>query len=263
MLLRSIVSFRSPILLSLLLLPLAPARLRAQQKFTTQVMIVPTFHGPERGLAAKASDIIRNRVAGAFPKSELRVISGGDMDDWLRLSGFDESTVLSEGELKELAKKFRADERITGTAIRTASRVRVDAALTLIRDLRLSQPLSADGASVNEAAEAVARDAIAARRQLVPLRQCENLAREGKNAEAAAAAAVGIAAYAQAIPTRACLLNALSKIEATPDSIINVAQATLALSATNPIALERMAQALDAKGQGGAAAPYWTRLLAT
>jgi len=263
MLLRSIVSFRFPMLLSLLLLPLAPVAAWGQQKFTTQVMIVPTFHGPERGLAAKASDIIRNRVAGAFPKSELRVISGGDMDDWLRLSGFDESTVLSEGELKELAKKFRADERITGTAIRTASRVRVDAALTLIRDLRLSQPLSADGASVNEAAEAVARDAIAARRQLVPLRQCENLAREGKNAEAAAAAAVGIAAYAQAIPTRACLLNALSKIEATPDSIINVAQATLALSATNPIALERMAQALDAKGQGGAAAPYWTRLLAT
>jgi len=88
----------------------------AQQKFTTQVMIVPAFRGPERGLAAKASDIIRGRVAGAFPRSELRVISGGEIDDWLRLSGFDESTVLSEIELRELARKFRADERITGRA---------------------------------------------------------------------------------------------------------------------------------------------------
>jgi len=259
MLLRSIISQKGLVPILLLL----PAGAWAQQKFTTQVMIVPAFRGPERGLAAKASDIIRGRVAGAFPRSELRVISGGEIDDWLRLSGFDESTVLSEIELRELARKFRADERITGTATRTVGRVHIDAALTLIRDLRLSQPLSSDGASVNEAADALAREAIAARRQLVPLRQCENLAREGKSAEAASAAAVGIAAYAQAIPTRACLLNALSRLEASPDSIISVAQATLALSASNPIALERMAQALDAKGEGKAAAPFWTRFLAT
>jgi tetratricopeptide (TPR) repeat protein len=245
------------------MLLLMPAGAWAQQKFTTQVMIVPAFRGPERGLAAKASDIVRGRVAGAFPKSELRVISSGDVDDWLRRSGFDESTVLTEGELRELAKKFRADERITGTVTRSSGRVHIDAALTLIRDLRLSQPLTSDGASVNEAAEALARDAIAARRQLVPLRLCENLSREGKPAEAATAAAVGVAAYAQAIPTRACLLNALSRLDAPPDSIISVAGATLTLSATNPIALERMAQALDAKGEGSAAAPFWTRLLAT
>jgi tetratricopeptide (TPR) repeat protein len=259
MLFRSINSLAGLVPMLLLL----PAGAWAQQKFTTQVMIVPAFHGPERGLAAKASDIVRGRVSGSFPRSELRVISGGEIDDWLRLSGFDEGTVLSEIELRELAKKFRADERITGTATRTAGRVHIDAALTLIRDLRLSQPLSSDGASVNEAADALAREAIAARRQLVPLRQCENFAREGKSAEAASAAAVGIAAYAQAIPTRACLLNALSRLGASPDSIISVAQATLALSATNPIALERMAQALDAKGEGKAAAPFWTRLLAT
>lgn len=247
----------------LLLLPLLPTGVLAQQKFTTQVMIVPAFNGPDRGLAAKAADIIRGRVAGAFPRSELRVISGGDVDDWLRRSGFDESTVLSEGELREIAKKFRADERITGTAERTAGRVHIEAALALIRDLRLSQPLSSDGATVNEAADVLAGEAVAARRQLVPLRQCENLSREGKVAEAATAAGVGIAAYARAIPTRACLLNALSRLGASPDSIVSVAQATLAISSTNAIALERLAQALDAKGQGAAAAPVWTRLLAT
>jgi hypothetical protein len=163
----------------LLLLPVLPTEVWAQQKFTTQVMIVPAFNGPDRGLAAKASDIIRGRVASAFPRSELRVISGGDVDDWLRRSGFDESTVLSEGELREIAKKFRADERITGTAERAAGRVHIEAALALIRDLRLSQPLSSDGATVNEAADVLAREAVAARRQLIPLRQCENLSREG------------------------------------------------------------------------------------
>ena len=256
---RSIIPLKGFVLPLLLL----PAGAWAQQRFTTQVMIVPAFHGPDRGLAAKASDIVRSRVAGAFPRSELRVVSGGDVDDWLRLSGFDDATVLSEGELRELAKKFRADERITGTTTRSAGRVRIDAALALIRDLRLSQPLSSEGTSVNEAADALAREAVAARRQLVPLRQCENLAREGKPSEAAAAAAVGIAAYAQAVPTRVCLLNALSRLDVPPDSIVNVAQAVLAISGTNAIALERLAQALDAKGDGSAAAPVWTRLLAT
>jgi len=259
MLLRSITALAGlvPVLM------LVPAGIRAQQRFTTQVMIVPAFHGADRGLAARASDIVRSRVAGAFQRSELRVVSGGDVDDWLRLSGFEETDVLSEGELKELAKKFRADERITGVATRANGRVHIDAALTLIRDLRLSQPLSSDGASVIEAADALARDAIAARRQLVPLRQCENLAREGKLSEAATAATAGVAAYAQAIPTRVCLLNALGRLDAAPDSIISVAQATLAISPTNAVALDRLAQALDAKHQDSAAAPVWIRLLAT
>ncbi len=105
---------------------------------------------------------------------------------WLRLSGFDENPVLSEGELHELAKKFRADERITGRVNLASGKVHIDASLTLVRDLRLSQPLSADGATINEAAESIARDAVAARRQLIPLRLCENANREGKPSDAAA-----------------------------------------------------------------------------
>ena len=45
----------------------APAAVGAQQKFTTQVMIVPAFRGPDRALASKANDIIRDHVAGACP----------------------------------------------------------------------------------------------------------------------------------------------------------------------------------------------------
>src|SRR5215831_4312163 len=70
----------------------------ATAHFTTQVMIVPAFLGADRGAAGKGADIVRSRLAAAFGKNELRVISGGDMDDWFRRSGFDENPALSDGE---------------------------------------------------------------------------------------------------------------------------------------------------------------------
>ena len=226
-------------------------------------MIVPVFSGPDRDLGKKATDVVRGRVAGAFPRSELRVISGGDLADWLRLSGFEDITSLTEGELQDIARKFRADERITGRVARAGPRIRLDAELTLIRDLRLSQPIASEGATVTEAAEAIAREAIAARRQFVSLRQCENLARDGKNDQAAAAAAAGIAAYARAVPARICLLGALVQLDAKPDTLIAVARTVLGMAPANPIALGDLAGALDAQGKGSEAAPVWVRLLAT
>jgi len=242
---------------------LAVASAGAQQKYTTQIMIVPAFKSSDRGLGGKVGDIVRGRVAGAFPKSELRVISGGDMDDWLRRSGFEENVVLSEGELKELAKKFRADERISGTVARTSGKIRIDAALSLIRDQRLSQPLTAEAATIDAAADAIAKEAISARAQLVPLRQCENFNREGKSKEAATAAAAGIAAFPRAVPARICLLAALQRIEAKPDSIASVARAVLDVAPDNPIALEDLAQAYDALGKTSEASRHWVHLLAT
>src|SRR5215831_12546274 len=255
-----VMSFRST-LIPLVLAAFASAG--AEPKFTTQVMIVPAFRSADRGLGGKAADIVRGRVAGAFPRSELRVVSGGDVDDWLRLSGFDQSIELSEGELRELAKKFRADERITGIASRVNGQIRIDAALTLIRDLRLLQPLTATAATVNAAAEAIATDAIAARRQLVPLRQCENAIRAGNSADAIGFASAGIAAYQRAVPARLCLLTALGRAQAPADSIIAVASAVLDVAPTNSVALDNLAGALDAVGKHAAAAPVWVRLLAT
>jgi tetratricopeptide (TPR) repeat protein len=241
----------------------AAATASAQQKFITQVMIVPAFRSSDRGLGGKAGDIVRGRVAGAFSRSELRVVSNGDVDDWLRRSGFEENVALSEGELRELARKFRADERIFGTVTRTSGRIRIEAALTLIRDARLSQPLIGEGASVNDAADLVAREAIAARAQLVPLRQCENFAREGRTSDAAAAASAGVVAYNRAVPARVCLLNALVRLGSKPDTIVSVAKAVLSASPTNPVALEDLAVAYDAADKTSEAAPIWVRLLAT
>jgi tetratricopeptide (TPR) repeat protein len=247
----------------ILLIVAASATAGAQQKFTTQVMIVPAFNSPKRGWGGKAADIVRDRVAGAFSRSELKVISAGDVDDWLRRSGFEQNAELSEGELKELAKKFRADERITAVVTPAAERVRIDALLTPVRDSRLSQPVTAIGATVNEAAESAAKEIIAARRQLIPLRQCENALRSGSVAEAASFAAAAIAAYANAVPARLCLLNTLSHMQVPPDSIVHVAQAVLDIAPANPIALGDLAGALDIEGKTSEAAPVWVRLLAT
>jgi tetratricopeptide (TPR) repeat protein len=248
----------------LLLLALGAATSGAQQRFTTQVLLVPSFAGPDRGAAGRASDIIRSRVGGAFPRGELRVVSGGDLSDWLYKSGFEENVVLSEGELKEAARKFRADERVTGTVATGGGRVRLDAELAMIRDLRLSQPVVSEGTTVSEAAEAAARDIIAARRQIAGLRQCENLSREGKYAEAIASAALAVSAYGKAVPARLCMLEAMLQLEQPPlDSVASVARAVLSVAPTNAIALGHLAECLDALGKGADAAPVWVRLQKT
>src|SRR5437868_5999415 len=83
-----------------------------------------------------------------------------------------------------------------------------------------------DGATVSDAAEAAARDLIAARRQIPGLRRCENLARDAKPADAIAAAAQGVVAYAKAVPARLCMLGAMLKLDSPPfDSVAAVAQA--------------------------------------
>ncbi|HEV8214516.1 MAG TPA: hypothetical protein VGP95_01745, partial [Gemmatimonadaceae bacterium] len=236
----------------------------AQQRFTTQVLLVPAFAGPDRGVAGRAADLVRGRVASAFPRSELRVVSGGDLSDWLVKSGFDENAVLTDVELKEAARKFRADERITGSVATSAGRVRLDLLLSMIRDLRLSQPVTAEGSTVAEAAETAARDLVAARRQIPGLRQCENLSRDGKHSEAITAAAQGVVAYGKAVPARLCMLGAMLKLDRPPfDSVAAVSQGVLAVAPTNAIALEDLAQALDALGKTAEAAPVWVRLQRT
>ena len=248
----------------LLLLALTAGTAGAQQRFTTQVLLVPAFAGPDRGAAGRASDIIRSRVAAAFPRGELRVVSGGDLSDWLYKSGFEENIVLSEGELKEAARKFRADERVTGVVATAGGRVHLDVNLAMIRDLRLSQPVASDGATVSEAAEAAARDIIAARKQVAGLRQCENLSREGKYAEAIALAASAVSAYEKAVPARLCMLEAMLKLDRPPfDSVAAVARAVVAVAPANAIALEHLAESLDALGKPAEAAPVWVRLQKT
>ena len=236
----------------------------AQDRFVTQILMVPTFHGPDVGDAHRAADIVRNRVADAFHDRNVRMVSAGDIAKWLEKSGFDEDMVLLPPEREAVARHFRADEEVLGTVVRTASGYRIDARIVLPRDTRMVQPIVAEGRTVRDAAEAAARDVIAARSQMVPLRECENAVRNGKLDQAAAFAAGAVAAYPAATLARACLLSALGKMPGDhADSVVAVARALLGHDPTNPIALEYLATTLDDRGDNAGAGDAWVRLLAT
>ena len=250
--------------LSLLAFLMLAATLPAQDQFVTQILIVPTFQGPDRSAAHEAGDIVRNRVADTFHDKGLRVVSAGSVANWLQKSGYNEDMGLMPAEREAVAKHFRADEEVVGTVAPTDSGVRVEVQIVLTRDPKMVQPFSAVGRTVREAAEAVARDVIAARSQMVPLRQCENAVRAGNSQQAAAFASGAIAAYPAAALARVCLLSALTNLPGDhSDSIVVVARALLARAPASPIALDYLATALDAKGDDEGAGKAWVRLLAT
>jgi tetratricopeptide (TPR) repeat protein len=251
-------------LVALILFVVAAPSLSAQDKFVTQVLIVPTFQSEDMGRAHKAADIVRDRVNGAFSRDELRVVSAGDIADWLHRSGLDEDMPLTAGELLAVAREFRADEQITGEVVRTPGGFRVTATLALIRDLRSTQPISAEGTTVESAAATVAQEMIAARRQLTPLRRCENYSRAGQFTQAIASASEGVSAYPRATFARICLMTSLGRVaEDRTDSVIAVARAVLAITPTNPLALEYLAESYESKGERDLSAEAWVRLLAT
>jgi tetratricopeptide (TPR) repeat protein len=243
---------------------LAATPLAAQEKFVTQILMVPTFHGPNRDAAHDAADIVRNRVADAFHNKGLQVISATSVANWLEKSGFNEDMTLLPDEQQAVARHFRADEEVLGSVVPVDSGYRIDAQIVLIRDPRMVQPITARARSVREAAEAVAREVIDARSQMAPVRQCENAERSGDFTQAVAAARRAIAQYPPSTLARACLLNALANMPGEHgDSILAVSRALLARWPASPIALEYLATTLDAKGDAAAAADAWVRLLAT
>ncbi len=252
-----------PVVLIVGLLMLA-APLRAQDKFVTQILMVSTFRGANRDAAHDASDIVRNRVADAFHNKGLRVVSASSVENWLEKSGYNEDMGLLPAEREMVARHFRTDEEVVGVVTPADSGYRVDAQIILTRDPRMVQPITAVARSVRDAAEAVARDVIAARAQMVPLRECENAVRAGSFEKAAALATRAIAAYPPATLARACLLSALGSMPGDhADSVVAVARALLVRWPASPIALEYLATTLDAKGDAAGAGEAWVRLLAT
>jgi tetratricopeptide (TPR) repeat protein len=240
------------------------APLRAQDHFVTQILIVPTFQGTDRGASHEAADIVRNRVADAFHNKGLRVISAGSVADWLEKSGYNEEMTLMPDEREAVARHFRADEEVVGTVTRADSGYRVEARIVLTRDRRMVQPFTVVAPSVREGAEGVAREVVAARSQMVPLRECENAVRAEQYAQAVTFAAEAIAAYPPATLARACLLSAVGNLPGDhADSILAVSRTLLARAPASSIALGYLAEALDSKGDNAGAGDAWVRLLAT
>lgn len=260
----------APLAITIALATASPPPLDAQQKapeFTQQGLLVWNFTPSEGGdikLGRRAGDEVRERVEKLVNKREVEVIAGWQVRQRLEMAGYAPDSTLSVADVRALGRGMRADEYVLGTALRDAQGFRLGGRLVLIRNSRISQPLpEAVDRDLDRAAAQFARGLAEARRQLVPLRRCENFLREGRGTQALAAARDGIAAYPRASLARTCLVLAMRSTGADASAVLDVSREILALDPGNPYALESMAVAFDSLHRREDAADAWLKLAAT
>jgi tetratricopeptide (TPR) repeat protein len=247
----------------LIALALAPTRGYAQQpQFTRQIILIPPFDG-ERRLGNSAADAIRGRVQRFYNRREAQVISEHEMAQVLERSGIIEENV-DPAHIRTLARHLRADEIIYGNAERSQGALRLWGRLVLTRDPKLWQPIPAVRApSLDSAGSLMARVVEGLRRQLTPLRHCENNLRDGRGEDAVASARTGVRASPQGTLVRSCLVNAMIAIGAPSNEVLREAMAILAIHPTSYWGLDAAARASDVMGSRDSAATFWLRLAAT
>ncbi|MFN2564239.1 MAG: hypothetical protein ABR499_04420 [Gemmatimonadaceae bacterium] len=242
-------------------------RKKPAREFTRQGLLVTHFtptDGADMRLGRRAGDAVRSRIAKLTEKRDLDVISQALIQVELEQGSFRVDTVLDPVFVPSLGKQLRADEYVMGSVGRTPDGVRLTGQLVLVRDKRLRQPLpAAAAATLDAAADELARSVVAARAQLDHERRCENALREVQGARALQAARAGIAAYPRATIARTCLLWALRATGAPAPEVLSAAHDLLGLDNGNAHALEAAAIALDSLRRAGEAADMWLRLAAT
>jgi hypothetical protein len=242
-------------------------RKRASREFTRQGILITNFSpaiGADMRLSRRAADAVRSRVAKLSDRRNLDVVNEAFIEMELVQGGFRADTVLDPGIIAVLGRQLRADEYVVGSVARTASGIRLDGRLVLIRDKRLRQPLPAATApTLDAAADQFARSIVAARMQLDHQRRCENSLRDLQGERALAAARAGIAAYPGATIARTCVVWAMRAIGAPASDVLAAARELLGLDDANAHALEAAAIALDSLRRPNEAADMWLRLAAT
>ncbi len=229
----------------------APLQRGGPPNSDTPYILITTFHSSDRDLGVKMADELRKRVSQEHGAKELFVIQKNSINGTLEASGYRPDSALSASDLMELAKQLRGEEVIDGTIDKSATGVKVNTRL-LVRSgqATLAQPLPPiDVKDVGEAAKQVERQISDLNKVRGDYNTCKNSALAAKYAEAAAAAAKGIAAYPQGLFSRVCLLGVLTAQKASADSIIAVANAIRAIDPTSQIALANLADQYQAKGE--------------
>jgi predicted Zn-dependent protease len=217
----------------------APLAASAQSRPAAPVphLMVTTFAASEPGLGVQAAEAIRAQITRNLDDKKLLVISKKDVDATLNASGYSTTESLASNDARALAVLLRADEYMEGTVTKTPAGVKVDARLVLARDNSIQQPLpSAEAARLDQAAQIVAKNYVAARAQLDAEKNCANLFRAGKYKEAEQAARAGLAKYPNATIAGVCLGNAFNAQNQT-DSVLAVALRILAIDPRNISAL--------------------------
>lgn len=246
----------------LILVALNAASGRAQE-FTRQTMLVATLRAVgEPRVARHVGDEVRSRMSHMGNKAEMQVLDPYYVEEALTLSDLPVNQPLGDRDLFVLARFMRADEVLYGTVTAHDGEVEVAAALRLTRDWGQRQPLRVVRApTATAAAEKLAGEVTMARKQLVPLRRCENAMRAGDQAGAIRFARDGVAAYPASTFARTCLLAALLWVGERSDSVLSVADQILALDSLNVAATVGRAIALQAQNRVVDAERAWLKAI--
>ncbi|MES2177260.1 MAG: hypothetical protein V4550_05290 [Gemmatimonadota bacterium] len=238
---------------------LSPTRASAQQEFLRQRLLVHNFDGGKGSLGRRVGDAVDGALSHGA-KRDLIVVNRWEMLQELQKAGFNTDSVLLGAEIRDMARRHRADEYVIGRAIPGAGHaLRLEGALVLTRDSGLKQPIvTPELPDVDPASDAFAAEVLRAREQLAPVRRCENAMRAGSPRDAAAAAREGVLAYPRAAIARACLLRAFTALGQPADSILKVALALISFDSTSWYGWEAAANAYDALGNRAGAGRAWS-----
>ena len=230
-------------------------------------LLVPVFRSQDKALGVQAADAVRGRVTQDLGSRDVVVVSKDDINKTLEASGFPTTDPLASNDARELGRQLKANEYLEATVTKTATGVRIEPRLILVRDNTYAQPLpAAEGAKVGDAAKAIAASLKDARKQIKPEEDCYLNYRQQKFPEAIAAAKKGVAAYPRATIARTCLLNVYKDMPmdstAKRDSILKLSNEVLAIDPRNVQALTNAAQAYEAQGNEQKAVESYTALVA-
>lgn len=252
---------RAVALAAVMALPLAGASAQRRPSEPVPRVMVATFQSADKEVGVKAAEELRNRITRDVDARRLFVIPKSDIYKTLEASGYPTTEALQPNDAKALAVLLRADEYIDGVVTKTPTGVKVDARLILSRDQTLGQPLpSVEAGKVEQAAAAISKSYQAAREQIDGEKECYTRFREGKNAEAIAAARSALRKYPNGTIAMVCMANAFSALK-QQDSVIAVAERISALDPRNIPALRFLAELYQAK-KDPKAAQVLTRLMA-
>lgn len=244
--------------------PVAQAQATRTPNPNAPRLVVGTLRGADKKLSVQASEELRSRLSADIPFRSLTVLSSGDYKQVVEQSGYPYDEALTIGDLASLAKLLRTDEFIEGAVEKTATGFVINARLVLTRDADLMQPLPpAEGDRVARAASALSKSVQDARKQLDAEKKCYSQGRDGKAAEAIAAARAGVAAFPNATLARLCELGVRVGFKHAPDSIIAIAQEIIKLDPKSKVALTAAANAYKEKGENAKYTEALTMLLAT
>jgi predicted Zn-dependent protease len=239
---RSVVA-----LAALAALPIASASAQRNPPAPVPRVMVATFQSADKDLGLRAAEELRNRITRDVDARKLVVIPKVDINKTLEASGYSTTEALQPNDAKALATLLRADEYIEGVAIKTPAGVKVEARLILSRDQNIGQPLPvAEAANIGQAAAAISKAYQSSRDQLGAEANCYRLFREGKNAEAVAAARAALNKNSSATIVGVCLAFAYNALKQA-DSVVAVSERIVAVDPRNIPALRFLAENYQAR----------------